>query len=84
MPSTFRCKWPPLLLTLAALPKLLRPLFTAAPVQGMLDAQLDRLLRVLRHKRIWALNVGENFATSQEVSWGGQQQAGGGAGGQHH
>lgn len=36
----------------------------------MLDAQLDRLVRVLRHKRIWALNVGENFATSPAVrSW---------------
>lgn len=69
------------MLALPALPKLLPPLFIAAPAQGMLDAQLDRLLRVLRHKRIWALNVGENFATSPEVSWVGHQQAGGGAGG---
>lgn len=34
---------------------------------GMGDAQLDRLARLLRRRRIWALNVGENFGTSQAV-----------------
>lgn len=29
--------------------------------QGMLDDQLERLTKVLENKRIWALNVGENF-----------------------
>ena len=27
----------------------------------MLDPQLEHLARVLRNKRVWALNVGENF-----------------------
>jgi hypothetical protein len=35
--------------------------------QGMLDEQLDRLVRLLRRGRIWALNVGENYGTSREV-----------------
>jgi hypothetical protein len=30
----------------------------------MLDAQLEHLTAVLRNKRIWALNVGENFQIS--------------------
>ena len=33
----------------------------------MRDEQLDRLAGVLRLGRIWAVNVGENFGTSQEV-----------------
>lgn len=38
---------------------------TLAPVaQGMLDAQLEHLACVLANKRIWALNVGENFQIS--------------------
>jgi hypothetical protein len=36
-------------------------------LQGMLDEQLDRLVRLLRRGRIWALNVGENYGTSREV-----------------
>lgn len=42
-----------------------------------MDAQLDRLARVLRLGRIWAVNVGENFRTTQAVRacdeglWGG-------------
>ncbi len=35
--------------------------------QGMLDAQLDRLITVLQQGRIWALNVGENFAITRKV-----------------
>ena len=34
---------------------------------GMRDAQLDGLARLLRLRRIWAVNVGENFHTSQAV-----------------
>lgn len=46
-----------------------RHLFAARPcLQGMLDAQLDRLARLLRRRRIWAVNVGENFGTTQAVS----------------
>lgn len=30
----------------------------------MLDPQLEHLARVLTNKRIWALNVGENFQVS--------------------
>lgn len=33
-------------------------------LQGMLDAQLEHLSRVLTSKHIWALNVGENFQIS--------------------
>ena len=33
-------------------------------LQGMLDAQLVHLAQVLTNKRIWALNVGENFQIS--------------------
>jgi hypothetical protein len=36
--------------------------------QGFLDEQLDRLVCLLRRRRIWALNVGENFNTTQPVS----------------
>ncbi|KAL4422114.1 hypothetical protein ABPG77_003399 [Micractinium sp. CCAP 211/92] len=36
--------------------------------QGMRDAQLDRLARLLRRRRIWAVNVGENFGTTQ-AAW---------------
>jgi len=36
--------------------------------KGLLDGQLDRLAGVLRRRRIWALNVGENFGTTQAVS----------------
>ncbi len=32
------------------------------------DAQLDRLIGVLKQRRIWALNVGENFGVSPQVS----------------
>lgn len=41
-------------------------------LQGMLDAQLDRLARLLRRRRIWAVNVGENFGTTQAVSAAGR------------
>ncbi|GAB4819352.1 hypothetical protein N2152v2_006398 [Parachlorella kessleri] len=34
---------------------------------GMGDVQLDRLIDVLKLRRIWAVNVGENFAVSQEA-----------------
>ena len=30
-------------------------------MQGMGDAQLMHLLEVLKLKRIWAVNIGENF-----------------------
>ncbi|KAI3437870.1 hypothetical protein D9Q98_000316 [Chlorella vulgaris] len=33
--------------------------------QGFLDEQLDRLVCLLRRRRIWALNLGENFNTTQ-------------------
>ena len=33
-------------------------------MQGMRDEQLAHLVQVLRRKRIWALNVGENFNIS--------------------
>ncbi len=47
-----------------------RPARPARPhlLQGMRDAQLDRLARLLRRRRIWAVNVGENFGTTQAVS----------------
>ncbi|PSC70796.1 chlorophyll b reductase [Micractinium conductrix] len=35
--------------------------------QGLLDAQLEALTRLLRRGRIWAVNAGENFGTSQEA-----------------
>lgn len=35
--------------------------------RGMGDAQLDRLVSVLRQGRIWAVNVGENFGVSRQV-----------------
>jgi hypothetical protein len=37
---------------------------------GMGDAQLDRLIGVLKQGRIWAVNVGENFGISQQVRAG--------------
>lgn len=56
-----------LVLTLAGAPtRCLPPLRSFSP-QGMRDEQLDRLARLLRLGRIWAVNVGENFGTSQEV-----------------
>ena len=36
--------------------------------RGMGEAQLGRLVDVLKLRRIWAVNVGENFAVSREVS----------------
>lgn len=36
-------------------------------VQGMLDSQLEHLTEVLRNRRIWALNVGENFQISLDA-----------------
>ncbi len=33
----------------------------------MLDAQLHHLGKVLTNKRIWALNVGENFQTTSQA-----------------
>ena len=37
-------------------------------VQGMLDDQLSRLTEeVLKKKKIWALNIGENFNISLEA-----------------
>lgn len=36
--------------------------------KGLMDGQLDKLAGVLRRRRIWALNVGENFGTTQAVS----------------
>jgi hypothetical protein len=35
--------------------------------EGMHDAQLEHLSRVLKQGRIWALNVGENFKLSAEA-----------------
>ena len=35
--------------------------------QGMLDAQLRHLGDVLANKRIWALNVGENFQITNQA-----------------
>jgi|EP01049_Picozoa_sp_SAG25_P005126 hypothetical protein len=34
---------------------------------GMRDAQLEHLTRVLRKGHIWALNVGENFKLSAQA-----------------
>jgi hypothetical protein len=36
----------------------------ARPLQGMFDAQLEHVTRVLQKQRIWAINVGENFRIS--------------------
>lgn len=38
-------------------------------MQGMLDAQLEHLVEVLKKKRIWGLNVGENFQITLPA-WG--------------
>jgi hypothetical protein len=35
-----------------------------SPLQGMFDAQLEHVTRVLQKQRIWAINVGENFRIS--------------------
>ena len=34
-------------------------------MQGMFDAQIERLCALLRLQRIWAINVGENFEVTQ-------------------
>jgi hypothetical protein len=36
-------------------------------MQGMLDSQLVKLTEVLKLGRIWAVNVGENFAISLQA-----------------
>ena len=42
-------------------------MLTALTAQGMLDAQLRHLGEVLGNKRIWALNVGENFQITNQA-----------------
>ncbi len=42
-------------------------MLTALTAQGMLDAQLRHLGEVLANKRIWALNVGENFQITNQA-----------------
>jgi hypothetical protein len=37
---------------------------------GFFDKQLERLTEVLKLRRIWGLNVGENFGVSLKVSSG--------------
>ena len=53
------------------------PSYFLCKSQGMGDAQLMHLLEVLKLKRIWAVNIGENFqvlvALDKVTAWLGKQ-----------